>query len=350
MQDRPVSGTSEQRECSRGQWCGSRTVTINGDEQIVKPALGYRAFCDHDCDLIDSCLSELPGIWERLQAEIARPAATETSVHVPFGPSVPLRMDIDAAMRVTARMLCFWSSRVRATARLEAKMPPTLTQEAVNDAAGTLAGNLGVLLALQPGWMTRNIPLPSGKLGHAAQRGMEATCRHCRRHISFSARSGKWWGAYHAGLAGMTACEHAPHPGTIIQPSLALIPPGIEDEMGDAEIIRFGADFLGLFVQRDGASAGLEILHLHYWNRAVLRETPSRPEELLGVECRSCSLLALRRAEPPWHKGDPEYYSECAGCGHLMTEDEYRTWVAQLAAYHRARLAAVPILASTPVS
>jgi hypothetical protein len=122
------------------------------------------------------------------------------------------------------------------------------------------------------------------------------------------------------------------------------------EEHGDAEIVRVGADFAGLFVQRGGEAAGLEILHLHYFGRAVLCMIFVRPEELLGVECRAvdCGLLALRRADPAWFSGDPDYFSECAQCGDLMTEDDYRMWVGQLAAYHRARLAAMPTLAATP--
>ena len=338
-----AADSGEQRPCARGQWCASRTVAIDGSERVVTPALGYRAFCDRDEELIGSCVSEMPAIYGRLQAEIGKPAATDTSIRVPFGPSVPLRLDIDAAMRATAFMLAFWASRVITTARSSRKRAARpLTPGGVASAAEALEANLGVLLALQPGWMTHNVPMPAGR---SARGGTEATCRRCGRHISLSTATGKWWGAYRASTDGMAACQHDPRPETVIRPSAVLIPAG--EDMEDAEIVRMGADFAGLFIRRDGAAAGLEILHLHYWDRAVLRETPARPEELLGVECRGCSLLALRRAAPPWHKGDPEFFSECAECGHLMTEDEYRHWVSQLHAYHKARVAAMPVLAAS---
>jgi hypothetical protein len=280
-------------------WCASRTVTTDNGERIVSPALGYQAFCGHDWELIGTCLSDLPAIWLRLQAELHQPAATETHVHVPFGPSIPVRLDVDAAMRLTAVQLATWEARVRSAASLTARPPlaPVVDAGAVAEAARTLAGKLSVLLALQPAWMTRNVSLRPGRHGQPAS-----------------------------------------------------ISPDILDEHGDAEIVRVGADFIGLFIQRDGAAAGLEILHLHYWNRAVLRETPARPEELIGVECRNCSLMALRRAEPAWYSGDPGYYSECASCGDLATEDDYRMWTGQLAAYQRARLAAMPTLATAPAT
>ena len=296
------ASTEGQRECARGQWCASRTVTVVNGERVTQAALGYQAFCVRDEALISDCIREMPGLWLRVEHELAQPSVTETHVHVPFGPSVPVRLDADAAMRLTAVRLCIWEARVRAAAGRVTRNPyaPVVDAKAVRDAAGMLRKdqNLSVLLALRDGWMTVNVPLRPGRHGQPASIGDDVLEQH-----------------------------------------------------GEEEIIRVGADFAGLFTQRDGAGAGLEMLHLHYWCRAVLSETPARPEELLGVECRSrdCSALALRRAEPAWHRGDPDYYSECAVCGDLCTEEEYRLWVGQLAAYQRARLAAIPVLAAAPV-
>src|SRR5215469_10080354 len=225
------------------------------------PIKGYTAFCLRDETLIGNCLRDLPGIYLRLAHEIAQPSATETHVHVPFGPSVPLRLDVDAAMRLTAARLRAWQARVIAVKRLDTAClaAPILAAESVRDAAAALGKHLSVLLALKPDYMTANVPLRPGRHGQPATISDDAVAEH-----------------------------------------------------GDAEIVRMGADFMGLWVKRDGAAAGLEVLHLHYWCRAVLRETRTRPEELLGVECRACSLLALRRADPPWFDGDPEYWAECA--------------------------------------
>jgi ribosomal protein S27AE len=218
--------------------------------------------------------------------------------------------------------------------------------EAVKDHADTLATNTGILLALHDGWMTHNIGLRPGRHGGGAARGAEAACARCGQAISRSPASGRWWLAEKPSWPG--SCRHTPEDGTIRQHAPSLVPADLEEEFADAEILRVGADFIGLFIRKDGAAAGLEILHLHYWDRAVLRETPARPEELIGVECRACSLRALRRAEPAWFTGDPDYYSECAECGDLMAEDDYRLWCGQLAAYERARAAAAPALGATP--
>lgn len=345
------AGTEGQRECARGIWCASRTVTVVNGERVTEAALGPRAFCDHDSALIANCLRDLPGIFLRLEHELAQPAVTETSVHVPFGPSIPVRLDVDAAMRMTAFLLAAWAARVTATARLVTRAPhaPVLSPQSVKQAAAACGyRDAGVLLALQPSHMTQNVSIPPGRLGHPALRGAVGTCRKCGRKISQGPVSREWWGA--DGITGHAACEHQPRPETVTLPASSPVPEDVAEAFADAEIVRAGADFLGLFVQRDGAAAGLEILHLHYWDRAVLRETPARPEELLGVECRSkdCSALALRRAEPAWHSGDPDYYSECAVCGDLQTEEEYDHWVGQLHAYYKAKEAAMPTLAPPP--
>jgi hypothetical protein len=86
-----------------------------------------------------------------------------------------------------------------------------------------------------------------------------------------------------------------------------------------------------------GADAGLEILALHRRSRAVLGETRERPVELLGVPCRECDYLALRRAELPSDPAEDGPWSECSECGAVMDEAEYQEWVALCAAYERNR-------------
>src|SRR5581483_623081 len=100
----------------------------------------------------------------------------------------------------------------------------------------------------------------------------------------------------------------------------------------------------------DGAWAGREILRIEYGARAVMLETDPQPEDLVGVPCRrpGCDHYALRRAALPSHAGDTEFWSQCQVCGHLMTRADYDVWVGQLAAFHRARLAAMPVLGAVP--
>jgi hypothetical protein len=92
-------------------------------------------------------------------------------------------------------------------------------------------------------------------------------------------------------------------------------------------------------VELSGADAGLEITDLRHVARAVLGETRSRPEELVGVPCRAdeCGWRSVYRAELPSHEGEPEWWTECARCGDRMTETDYREWVALCAAYERNR-------------
>jgi hypothetical protein len=206
-------------------WCAARTVTGSRHRHHARPTRCTPSSacrcCERDWNLIGNCLEDLPGLYLRLHAELAQPVRRQEMLRVPFGPSVPVRLDVDAAMRLTAACLRMWEGRVCTVKHLTRPAGPPDSPESVRDAASTLRKNLSVLLALQPDWVTRNVSLRPGRHGQPAS-----------------------------------------------------ISEAILEEHGDAEIVRVGADFIGLFVQRDGAAAGLEILHLHYWDRAVLRETP----------------------------------------------------------------------------
>lgn len=106
--------------------------------------------------------------------------------------------------------------------------------------------------------------------------------------------------------------------------------------LGDIDgIVRPG--YAAITPDLSGADAGLEILALHRRSRAVLGETRERPVELLGVPCRECDYLALRRAELPSDPDEDAPWSECSSCGALMSEPEYREWTALCAAYARHR-------------
>jgi hypothetical protein len=284
-QPEAAEAESGQHPCARGQWCARRSVATVDGKPVTTPALCYRAFCEHDRDLILHCLADFPAIYGRLEAALGDPVTAELQIRVPFGPSVPLRGDVDAIMRLLVDVLASWEERVRTVARLSVLDTQESRRHANNSRAlavlsqsvRILTAHLDALLALGPEPMSR--PVPGQK-------------------------------AVGEGKA-----------------------PEVVSKAGDAATVLL-----------DGAWAGNELLHLHYWCRSILRETKPLPEQLLGVECRECSHRSLRRADPPWHEGDPEYHSECMECGHQMGADEYSLWVAQLAAYERAMRRA-PVLA-----
>ena len=248
------------------------------------PARTYRAFCETDWKIIATCLrgdpvleEDLPALARRLDQAIADKVSGEVLTRIPFGPSVPLRLDVDASLRGMAARLASWEDRVRTAVRLSPSTTTTSRLLAMRDAPALVAASadllhlhMTTLLGLQSEPMTRWLPMP---------------------RATADAR--------------------------------------IDDT-------RDGVATVWL----DGSHAGLEILWMHWLARAVLQETPPRRELLIGVQCRnkSCGQMTLWRAQPPQHDGDPEYWSECRRCRHLMTRDEYDQWVKMHAAYQRARL------------
>jgi hypothetical protein len=156
----------EQRDCARGEWCADRKVeTIDGD-RIVTPAKTYRAFCETDWRIIAACLrnpdgNDLSELAFKLAAAVTQKIAGDVSIRVPFGPSVPLRLDVDACLRGMADRLAKWERRVQEVARLSAQQGPRHAAAAqIDRAAGLLHTHLTTLLGLQPEPMELWLPLP----------------------------------------------------------------------------------------------------------------------------------------------------------------------------------------------
>lgn len=273
-----------QRECARGEWCSASARDAEG---AWHPALSYQAFCPADTSQISRDLQALPVQYLYLGAEIGTPRAEVSQIRVPFGPKVPIRLDIDALQRAMTEVLSCWHERVAAVASLTF---PDRDRDrrgavAVRDAARTLRGHLSTLLGLPPEPMRRAITLHN--------------------------------------LTGWPDDT----PG-IVHTVFAEINPDLS-----------------------GADAGLEILHLRYICRAILGETRDKPEELYGVPCRmeSCDMLALRRAELPAQPDEPVWWSECAVCDDKMTEDEYRDWTRRYARWARESKRVPATLENLPV-
>lgn len=258
--------------CARAEWCAS-SVPAEAGSTRREPARGPRAFCDRDRGLVARSLEELPEQYVRLTIEMGSPSCRGTAIRVPFGPRLPLRVDIDALTRLMAESLVSWHERVADVARLDfpASRLSRMRREAraVARAQQVLSAHLDAMLALPPqpmsrAWDLRDLDrLPDGATG----------------------------------------------------------------------VIR--SVFADVTVDLSGADAGLEVLRLRYLSRAVLGETRAKPEELIGVPCRlaECDSFALRRAELPADPDAPALWSECGACGDMMTEEEYRLWVRRYARY-----------------
>jgi hypothetical protein len=274
-----IGSEEGQRPCARGEWCASSAVITEGGEARREAALGYQAFCPRDRTFVARCLYELPEQYVRLAAELGRPSSGSSVIRIPFGPRVPIRLDIDSLLRLIAESLVSWHERVADIARLDFPLnrASRLRREAVAVARAelVLSAHLDALLALESlpmsrAWSLRDLDdLPEGATG-------------------------------------------------IVHPV-----------------------FIDATVDLSGADAGLEIISLRHLARAVLGETRARPEELVGVPCRdpdgNCGWRSVYRAELPSREDEPVWWTECARCGDRMDEKTYREWVALCAAYERNR-------------
>ena len=302
---RPVSSTPQvttegQRPCARGSHCARASVVTEPDgTSRHEPALGYQAFCPGDEAAIARALDGMPLQYACLLAEIGNPARDGQLIRMPFGPRVPLRLDIDTLARFMREVLSCWEERVAAVVPLSVRDTDLSRKRrglvAVHASAKTLAAHLSVLLALQPEPVSRDMDL------------MEA------RRIE----EGKLW-------------------------SYLLD--------GTVHVAR-DAGMAGIVVRLDGADAGTEILSLEYLARAVLGETRPQPERMIGVACRAddCGWRTLVRADLPSRDDEPAWWSRCTRCGDRMTETEYREWTALCAAYERHRIRVPETLEELPV-
>ena len=287
------SGTTEgQRPCARGKWCASAKNTGQPDGTTERiPGFTYQAFCPACTDHIVTALTGMPAAYVRIEKEYGNPVRrTDQAVRMPFGPSVPIRLDVDALQREAPPVIGGWAARVRSVPGLqlsaaEHDAPDTL--EGFAEACKVLRLHPGPLLSLQPRWMSRTYRLP------------------------------------------------------LSEDTEALI--------ADEEILRAGDDFVTVQVLCDGTTAGNEILSLAHRSAAVLGELRTKPVELLGVPCRAdgCGWMSLVRADPPPDPEDPGWYSICLKCRDRMSEEDYREWVALCAAYERNRRK-VPALENLP--
>ena len=265
------------RPCSRGQWCAASHIISEGDSVRHEPALGFQPFCVRDEVYVARCLEELPEQYVRLSLELGSPSMRGFTVRVPFGPRAPVRVDIDALMKLMAETLVSWHERIADTNELDfpsASMSRMRRESrAVGRAVVIMRPRLSSVLALEAAPMSR-----------------------------------AW---------DLRALEDLPE--------------------GASGVVRSG--FADVTIDLSGADAGMEFINLRHLARAVLGETRAEPEKLVGVPCRAdgCGWRTVHRAELPSREDEPAFWTECARCGDKMTEAEYREWVALCAAYEKHR-------------
>ena len=263
-------GDDGKRDCARGEWCSDSVTVTEGGEATRKPARSYQPFCPKDRRCVETDLHQIPAQFVHLAAEIGNPVKNGQMVRMPFGPRIPIRIDIDTLMRAIEESLSSWHERVADIDSLSYPLTEDSRSQrqmvAVRNAERVLIHRVDILLALGPAPMgrTRTVTTERDPKGRSTE------------------------------------------------------------DVRENELL-------------DGTDAGMEIFTLRHLCRAVLGETKARPEELLGVPCRECDQLALRRAEPPDRPDDPEWWSECSACGGGLEEEDYREWVALCAAYERNR-------------
>lgn len=277
------------RDCAVGERCASASRE-QGSDGITRrvPARCYQPVCKADREILVSCLQAMPGQHARLARVIGVRVVTGVLVRSPFGPSVPLRLDVDMVARLLVDSALSWLERVAQVAGLYCPRTEQWRRGASNGKAFDLLGASAPVLAAHPDVL---LSLPLEPM--------------LRPSCSPSAR-----------IAARKDAER--------------------EEGAEARVIGVAGDTTLLLA--DGETAALEFLELDFLARSALGETNPDVDQLLGVECESCGKRSLRRALPPMRDGEPIYYAICGDCGHLMTDEEFKFWSERLVRFYARRV------------
>jgi len=268
-----------QRECARGAWCSASKRDPEGEWH---PALTYQPFCPADTDAIVRAAADLPRAYAMLAARVTDPVTSGTAPgggRRPPGSRVLIDSAAEALMQETAAVAGTWAARVRLIPQLSlSRNPhPHRTAAAVASDCKVIALHPGPLLALQPGWMTR---------------------------------------------------EWAWTPGS-------PMPDDIADDLAGLEITGSGDGWIKVVTSLDGEDAGHEILRVSRRVARHLGETPAPPVMLDGIPCRTCEEMALAVAELPAGDGNgtEPAYSRCLHCRAELSRADHDAWVAMYVAW-----------------
>jgi hypothetical protein len=201
-------------------------------------------------------------------------------VRVPPGSRVLINGDTDALMRLMCSVLGGWAARVRVVPGVS----HSRSQHAHGSAAA-LAGDCDVLLK----FTVPMLALADGPM----------------------ARTWTW----------RAGCP---------------MPPSLEAEIADLEIIHIGDGWVRAMGSFGGVTAGHDVLDLHRAAVRLLGETPAPVQLLDGIPCRSCedmSSLALLEQPPPDPDQDAPPFCRCQSCRDEMTAVEYKKWTKDYAGW-----------------
>lgn len=315
------------RPCARGNLCGDRTRDIEG---AWHPAPAAGPFCPTDTIRVGACAAQLPGLWY-LAGNLA-PAKGRARVRTAPGPRVLAPVTADALRREVSALTAGWAARVRAIPNLSLSAPERRpgTLERLREDCRVLARFPVPLLALADGWTQRSYDVAESR--RAPLDRATARCRLCGRTVTRSPVSGWWW-APASPSAPSQFCDH--QAGNPQRPEGApLVPPELEDVIGDAVIIRGGDGWLCVERLLGGLAAGTEILELQWRCRKVTGHVPPRPDSLDGIPCKGCEKMSsLVRADVPADPRTEVMWSRCTACGDVMDRVEFGEWVIQYDAY-----------------
>lgn len=163
------------RDCARGEWCSSYVIITEGGETRRHPERGYQPFCPKDRRLLETDLHQMPAQFVHLAAEIGNPVKNGQMIRMPFGPRIPIRIDIDTLMRAIVESLSSWHERVADADSLTYPSADLSRMQrqmvSVRNAERILINRVDALLALdaQPMNRTRKIITDRDPKGRAAE-------------------------------------------------------------------------------------------------------------------------------------------------------------------------------------
>lgn len=142
------------RDCARGPWCSAYVAVTEGGETRRVPARSYQPFCPKDRRCLETDLHQIPAQFVHLAAEIGNPVKNGQMIRMPFGPRMPIRIEIDTLMRAIEESLSSWHERVAEADRLS--YPGAVVSRsqrqmvAVRNAERVLIHRVDIMLALAP--------------------------------------------------------------------------------------------------------------------------------------------------------------------------------------------------------